>query len=224
MKTRPSAFAMLAFSAMLALACGGPQAVRGNQVPGLDQEAMSTGLDKRDLQQALHENMKALQEGVTYTDYKGRTFSRKAFDQGYFPASRLVSTFPSASDVAWTEILGNRPLPGYQRTYFSHAANAEIFVNGVTSSMEYERQMTWQVESGIQRGRGYVFPVHTYRYELRKLMQDFLNTNDGRENYYALIRATDDGQHLGGIHGGPSSRFGRWGQTDAGTASTTRMV
>jgi uncharacterized protein (TIGR02722 family) len=41
--------------------CGGPQAVRGDQVQGLDDEAMSTGLDKRDLQKMLEENMKAMQ-------------------------------------------------------------------------------------------------------------------------------------------------------------------
>ncbi len=42
-------------------ACGGPQAVRGEEVEGLDDEAMSTGLDRRDLQKLLHENLKALQ-------------------------------------------------------------------------------------------------------------------------------------------------------------------
>ena len=48
-------------SAMFAQGCGGPQAVRGGDVEGLDDEAMSTGLDKRDLAQALHTNMEALQ-------------------------------------------------------------------------------------------------------------------------------------------------------------------
>lgn len=38
-----------------------PHAVRGEEVAGLDDEAMSTGLDKRDLQKMLHENMQALQ-------------------------------------------------------------------------------------------------------------------------------------------------------------------
>jgi penicillin-binding protein activator len=46
---------------VIAPACGGPTAVRGSDVKGLDDEAMSTGLDKRDLEQMLHENMKALQ-------------------------------------------------------------------------------------------------------------------------------------------------------------------
>ena len=41
-------------------ACG-PKAVRGSETPGLDDEAMSTGLDKKDLEKLLHENMKALQ-------------------------------------------------------------------------------------------------------------------------------------------------------------------
>jgi penicillin-binding protein activator len=41
----------------LTMGCG-PSYVRGSEVEGLDDSAMSTGLDKRDLQQALHEHMK----------------------------------------------------------------------------------------------------------------------------------------------------------------------
>ncbi len=48
----------------LCAACGGPQAVRGDDVPGLDDEAMSTGLDRRDLQKLLHENMEAMQSSA----------------------------------------------------------------------------------------------------------------------------------------------------------------
>ena len=33
--------------------CGGPRAVRGEEVAGLDDQAMSTGLDKRDLDKLL---------------------------------------------------------------------------------------------------------------------------------------------------------------------------
>ena len=52
--------ALLAAGALTA-GCGGTQAVRGDEVEGLDDEAMSTGLDSRDLQKLLHENMKAMQ-------------------------------------------------------------------------------------------------------------------------------------------------------------------
>ncbi|HWA74269.1 MAG TPA: penicillin-binding protein activator LpoB [Polyangiaceae bacterium] len=43
------------------LAHCGPKAVRGSDVAGLDDKAMSTGLDKRDLEKMLHENMQAMQ-------------------------------------------------------------------------------------------------------------------------------------------------------------------
>src|ERR1039458_7078095 len=142
-----------------------------------------------------YRDMKALQEGIIYKDAKGRQFHRQGFHQGYFPVSRNVSTFPSTSDVAWTEIFGDRPLPGYQRTYFSEAANSGIVVNGITTTMEHERQMQWQVESGFIRTMGYVSPGRTFKYELRELVKDFLNAKGEDDNYYAYIRSTDDAQH-----------------------------
>jgi hypothetical protein len=143
-----------------------------------------------------YRDMKALQEGVTYKDVKGRQFHRQAFQQGYFPVSRMVSTFPSTSDVAWTDIFGNRPLPGYQRTYFSAAVNAQISINGVTTTMEHESQMQWELENGVLRTLGYVFPVHTYKYEVREFANAFLNTKSGSDNYYVYLRSPDDAQHL----------------------------
>jgi penicillin-binding protein activator len=44
----------------LVLGCG-PKAVRDSDVAGLDTQAMSTGLDKRDLEKMLRENMNKLQ-------------------------------------------------------------------------------------------------------------------------------------------------------------------
>jgi uncharacterized protein (TIGR02722 family) len=52
--------ALMLLLAPLVTHCG-PKAVRGTDVAGLDDQAMSTGLDKRDLEKMLHENMKALQ-------------------------------------------------------------------------------------------------------------------------------------------------------------------
>src|SRR4030095_14323868 len=104
-------------------------------------------------------------------------FHREGFHQGYFPVSRIVSTFPSASDVAWTEIFGHRPLPGYQRTYFSQAANIEIPRNGIATSMEYEKQMDWQVASGFRRAMAYVHPLPAFKYEGGEVGDKFLQTN-----------------------------------------------
>jgi penicillin-binding protein activator len=45
----------------VSVGCGGAEAVRGDDVAGLDNQAMSTGLDRRDLQKMLDENLRALQ-------------------------------------------------------------------------------------------------------------------------------------------------------------------
>ena len=145
-----------------------------------------------------YRDMKALQAGVTYTNTWGTQLHRQAFslNEGYFPVSRLVSTFPSTSDVAWTDIFGDRPLPGYQRTYFSAAANSQIVINGITTTMEHEAQMNWELEGNLPRTLGYVYPVHTFELEVHEMIKGFWNATDDDAGYYVYIRATDDAQHL----------------------------
>ena len=59
--------------ALASSGCGGPQPVRGEEVEGLDDEAFSTGLDRRDLQKMLHENMEALQQSAHYGEWQERS-------------------------------------------------------------------------------------------------------------------------------------------------------
>jgi hypothetical protein len=56
--------ALLAGAGGLAGCSSGPRAVRGTDEPGLDYEAMSTGLDKRDLQRMLNENMQVMRNSA----------------------------------------------------------------------------------------------------------------------------------------------------------------
>lgn len=143
-----------------------------------------------------YRHMQALQEGILVEDDRGQRVCRRAFDEGFFPVSRLISTFPSATDVAWTEIFGNRPLPGYQRTYYSHQANTTVVVNGVSSSMEFERQMTWRMEGGFGHAMSYLFPERVYRCEVRDLVRNFLSATGSGETYYGYICVTDCAQHM----------------------------
>jgi hypothetical protein len=145
-----------------------------------------------------YRDLKALQEGAVYTNLWGRTYHCQAFTaaEGYFPVSRMISTFPSTSDVAWTDIFGDRPLPGYQRTYFSDAANSQIIINGITTTMEHESQMTWQLENNLLRTMAYMYPVHTYAYEIYETIGAFWGDTNNDGNFYVYIRATDDAQHL----------------------------
>lgn len=54
-----------------ALGCGGPKAVRGSDTPGLDYEAMGTGLDRRDLSQMLRENLDAMKGSRVFQQWNG---------------------------------------------------------------------------------------------------------------------------------------------------------
>jgi len=57
----PSSLVVLALAlATGAAACSSPTYVRGGEVEGFDDQAMGTTLDKRDLDQLAHENLKAL--------------------------------------------------------------------------------------------------------------------------------------------------------------------
>jgi hypothetical protein len=145
-----------------------------------------------------YRDLKALQDGFTTTNFFWEKSRCQAFTaaEGYFPVSRMISTFPSSSDVAWTDIFGDRPLPGYQRTYFSAAADEQISINGVTTSMEHERQMDWQVQNGFRRAMGYMYPVHTFEQEVRGTCDQFWNSSGTEPNFYVYIRASDDAQHL----------------------------
>lgn len=143
-------------------------------------------------------DMEALQHGITYRNSRNKTVFVRAFHRGYFPATRVVSTYPSASDVAWTDVFHGKPLPGYQRTYYNHAANRKIVQNGVTTTMEYEHEMDWQEPGGFHRTMGYVRPLDAFKREIRELEKHFLNATNHDETFYVLMRSTDDAQHLAG--------------------------
>jgi penicillin-binding protein activator len=65
-------WAAVAVAALGLAGCGGgPKAVRGSDVEGLDDEAFSTGLDRKDLQSLLHKNMQSLQNSAVIERWKG---------------------------------------------------------------------------------------------------------------------------------------------------------
>jgi len=70
MGRRQGTLALVLGVAFGSVACG-PKAVRGEEVEGLDDQAMSTGLDRRDLQRLLQENMNALQSAPIIKRWEG---------------------------------------------------------------------------------------------------------------------------------------------------------
>ena len=60
-KTLGIAFTSVAILASnFTVGCGGPRAVRGTDVEGIDEEALGTGLDRKDLERMLTENLNSL--------------------------------------------------------------------------------------------------------------------------------------------------------------------
>lgn len=64
---------LLALSGLTVACSSGPRAVRGSDEPGLDYEAMSTGLDKKDLQRMVDENMNALRNSAIVQQWAKQT-------------------------------------------------------------------------------------------------------------------------------------------------------
>jgi len=62
--------------AVIVVGCSAPRAVRGDEVEGLDDQAMGTGLDRRDLQKLLSENMQALQTSAVVERWEGEDMPR----------------------------------------------------------------------------------------------------------------------------------------------------
>lgn len=62
---------LVSLASVAAAGCGGPQAVRGSEVAGLDDAAMGTGLDRRDLQQMLKTNLDALEASAAVRRWEG---------------------------------------------------------------------------------------------------------------------------------------------------------
>jgi len=57
----------------MAACSSGPRAVRGSDEPGLDHSAMSTGLDRKDLQQMVNDNMAAMRSSAIVAEWSKQT-------------------------------------------------------------------------------------------------------------------------------------------------------
>ena len=82
---------VLAAVAVFHAGCPGPTYVRGSEMKELDNYAMSTGLDRRDLDTLFEQNWKALTEAGIYGQWRG------AAEGGDVPS---VAVFPFANETS----------------------------------------------------------------------------------------------------------------------------
>ena len=172
--SRPSVVRSLALAATLlaALACGcsGPTYVRGNETPGLDDDAMSTGLDKRDLEQLLHENLKSMMSSpVAHAWAQDR--SRPTF-----------AIYPLANETSEHVDSTLKALLSDIETYMVNTGLVTVV------SVERQNQMIAQVEQ--QHGGGFD-PNHIAEYN-RQLGAKFYLTG----KVFAADERTEDGRRV----------------------------
>jgi hypothetical protein len=111
---------------------------------------------------------------------------------------RLISTFPSISDIAWHAIFGVQPPAGYQRVYYSVASNRMVgdALSAITP-IEYEQRMDAAFDARFHHLGAYLISDITARREVATDIKKVLGSR-GRATYYIYNVGPDALQHTRG--------------------------
>ncbi len=114
------------------------------------------------------------------------------------PPSRLISTFPSISDIAWHDILGVLPPRGYQRIFYSNGQNDVI--GGALDAIrpiEFEDRMDMAFGTKFHHLSAYIASNAVARNEIDVATRDFFRIS-GRPTVYVYNVGPDALQHTRG--------------------------
>jgi len=133
-------------------------------------------------------------DGVPYEDMAA------LWDQGYFREfarpGKLISSFPSLSDVALTELLHTGKVPGYENLYFDIQRNQ--IAGGATSTVSKVRMPYLDAldydEPGIFKGLAYLIPIRIYHADLGRFRKRYAGSQ--LPAYVAHICSTDSVCHV----------------------------
>ena len=125
--------------------------------------------------------------------------------EGHFaafrPASRMVSTFPALSDVAFAQIEGSTPPSGYQTRHFD-PAQGKMVGNNVDALSERAHPKIASDASSHSVGHrvyGYVAPMRVARSELHQIGEEMLASR--KDVFVAYLGTSDAVLHLHGREG-----------------------
>lgn len=132
-------------------------------------------------------------------DYRDMLLARERglFAQFRTP-SRMISTFPSISDIAWHEILGVQAPRGYQRIYFSNALQdvvGEAF--DAIKPIEFEDRVDMAFGAKFHHLGAYLISNTVARREVDVDVRDFFKIR-GRQTVYIYNVGPDALQHTNG--------------------------
>jgi hypothetical protein len=135
-------------------------------------------------------------DGVDYRDVQA------ARAQGMFAAfrapSRMISTFPSISDIAWHAIFGLPGPPGYQRVFYSARHNQVLGdALAVIRPIEYEQRMDLAFDAKFHHLSAYLISWTVARGEVDTDVDAVMRMR-GRKTAYVYNVGPDALQHTRG--------------------------
>lgn len=135
-------------------------------------------------------------DGVSFDDMFAAQ-SAGAFAR-FQPVHRLISTFPSISDIAWSEIFQTGPPLGYQRVYVD-LDTGRLIGGGLDPlrPIAFERRMHLGFDAMTHHVSSYVTPGRAARSELERLERAVFESR-GIETFFAYLPAPDALQHVRG--------------------------
>jgi len=168
-------------------------------IPGITSGAEKMPYEKWHMGELPHTLVLAM-DGIPYGVVE--TMYRKGHFQNFYPPAKMVSTFPSMTDVAFTEIFGLHPTRGYQQVYYSRKENR--VVGGLGSEMfeleEFERHFDSIVHSKSHLLMLYITCYRAANIEWDQLKKKFWASKK-KPKFYGYIAATDAIGHRFGHKG-----------------------
>lgn len=122
--------------------------------------------------------------------------------QGHFtdfhPAARMVSTFPSLSDVSFAAIGGSEPPEGYQQVRFDAGRNKVVgsAIGSLSSRAHPGLGEDSRSYSSLHRMIGYVAPYHVALREMREIGREVLGSR--KQTFVAYLETSDAVLHVEG--------------------------
>lgn len=133
-------------------------------------------------------------DGVPYQEMAA--LWEEGYFREFFRPVPVISTFPSDSESALTDVFHAAPVPGYEHRYFDRARN-ELAGGALTTlsgnNIPYLERLDYDMP-GRFKGLAYVLPRRSYRADLGRFRQRFLASPE--KVFLAHIASSDSLYHI----------------------------
>ncbi|MBN1845124.1 MAG: hypothetical protein JW810_05535 [Sedimentisphaerales bacterium] len=109
----------------------------------------------------------------------------------FYPPSRMISTFPSMTDLAYSRIFGGKRPPAFQAKHFNPRKNRivegnELYLSGAMA--DWASRLDYRVSFKMD-ALAYVMPEQIFEHELRNMREVLLNTTKDTAIVYSVATA-----------------------------------